>query len=84
MCVKPIMWLAKDFRLGQCAPMKLSDWLDESDLTRAAFAKLIEVSPSYITLLCSAEPAWPGRETVEKIHKKTHGDVTALDFYRHI
>ena len=63
--------------------MKLSDWLDESDLTRAAFAKRIGVSPSYITLLCSDEPAWPGRPTIEVIHFTTRGKVTALDFYDH-
>lgn len=60
--------------------MKLIDWLAETGMGRSAFAKQIGVRPSYVTLLCSDEPSWPGREIATRIRDATNGAVTANDF----
>jgi DNA-binding transcriptional regulator YdaS (Cro superfamily) len=49
-------------------------------MTRSAFAEAIGVSPSYVTLLCSGEHVWPGREVAGRIRDVTSGRVTADDF----
>jgi hypothetical protein len=59
---------------------RLNDWLEKTGTKRADFAKAIGVVPSYITLLCSDEPAWPGRDIATKIRDVTGGAVTADDF----
>ena len=59
---------------------RLNDWLLETRTKRTDFAKTIGVVPSYVTLLCSDTPAWPGREIASKIREATAGAVTADDF----
>lgn len=59
---------------------KLGDWLETSNMKRTAFAEAIGVRPSYVTLLCSDKPAWPGRKIAGRIRDVTGGAVTADDF----
>lgn len=59
---------------------KLGQWLKETRTKRSAFAAEIGVAPSYVTLLCSDSPAWPGRDVATKIREATRGAVTADDF----
>jgi 3,4-dihydroxy 2-butanone 4-phosphate synthase/GTP cyclohydrolase II len=59
---------------------KLRAWLEANKKPRNAFAKAINVSPAYVTLLCSDTPAWPGRKVAARIRKETKGAVTANDF----
>lgn len=59
---------------------RLNDWLKKTGMRRGDFAKAIGVVPSYVTLLCSEEPAWPGRDIAAKIREVTKGAITANDF----
>ncbi len=59
---------------------KLAAWLEEANIKRKDFAEKIGVAPSYITLLCSETPAWPGRDVASRIKEVTGGVVTADDF----
>jgi hypothetical protein len=59
---------------------RLTEWLNQTGTKRGDFAKAIGVAPSYVTLLCSDAPAWPGREIASKIREATGGAVTADDF----
>lgn len=60
--------------------MKLAKWLKEHHVKRSVFAEQIGVAPSYVTLLCSDEPGWPGRDVASRIREITNGAVTADDF----
>ncbi len=60
--------------------MKLADWLDQSGVTRSAFALRIGVTPGAVTQLCRADAAWLSRETAETIARETGGAVTPNDF----
>jgi hypothetical protein len=59
---------------------RLNEWLANSGMKKIDFAKAIGVVPSYVTLLCSNEPVWPGRDVAAKIKEVTGGAVTADDF----
>ena len=59
---------------------KLSEWLTTTSTKKADFANAIGVVPSYVTLLCSDKPAWPGRDIATRIREVTGGAVTADDF----
>lgn len=59
---------------------RLNEWLSATGTKKADFAKAIGVAPSYVTLLCSDEPAWPGRDVAARIRKATGGAVSADDF----
>ena len=59
---------------------KLAAWLETADIKRKDFAERIGVAPSYVTLLCSEAPAWPGRDVAARIKEVTGGAVTADDF----
>lgn len=59
---------------------KLGDWLKRTGTKRSAFAESIGVAPSYVTLLCSDAPAWPGRDVAARIREATNGEVSADDF----
>lgn len=59
---------------------RLSEWLIETGTRRSDFAKAIGVVPSYVTLLCSERPAWPGRDIAIRIREATGGRVSADDF----
>lgn len=59
---------------------KLATWLVEANIKRKDFAERIGVAPSYVTLLCSDTPAWPGRDVASRIKEVTGGVVTADDF----
>lgn len=67
--------------------MKLTEWLDQVGadgkklMTRAEFARRIEMSPAAVTLYC-AGTIWPSREVAERIAKETGGHVTPNDFLR--
>jgi 3,4-dihydroxy 2-butanone 4-phosphate synthase/GTP cyclohydrolase II len=60
---------------------KLAQWLnaDPKPMTKTAFAKRLEVTPGYVSQLCSDNPPWPGRDIVRKITSITKGAVTATD-----
>lgn len=57
---------------------KLRDWLeaDPPPMTKTAFAELIGVTPSYVSLLIKDNPPWPGREVSRRIGIVTKGVVT--------
>lgn len=59
---------------------RLAQWLEENGISRSAFAERIGVSPSYVTLLCSDEAAWPGRGVAARIAEATDGAITINDF----
>jgi 3,4-dihydroxy 2-butanone 4-phosphate synthase/GTP cyclohydrolase II len=59
--------------------MRLSDWLELKDITRAEFARRIGVSPAHVTGLCKGE-TWPSRRVVREIERETASAVTAADF----
>ena len=59
---------------------KLDLWLSTRKIKRSAFAKAIGVSPPYVTLLCSDQPTWPGRDVATRIAEYTGGDITPNDF----
>ncbi len=59
---------------------RLNEWLTATNTKRTDFAKAIGVVPSYVTLLCSDKPAWPGRDIATKIRDVTEGAVTPDDF----
>jgi hypothetical protein len=59
---------------------RLSEWLKRTGTKRGDFARVIGVAPSYITLLCSETPAWPGRDIAARIREATSGEITADDF----
>lgn len=61
---------------------KLAEWLnaDPKPMTKAAFAHAIEVTPGYVSQLCSDDPPYPGREVARKIAEITGGFVTPNDF----
>lgn len=60
--------------------MKLADYLSQAGISRGAFAAMVGVSPSYVTLLCTSDKAWPGREIAARIKELTNGSVTPDDF----
>ncbi len=62
---------------------KLASWLETSGIKRKDFAERIGVAPSYVTLLCSGAPGWPGRDVATRIRDATGGEVTADDFLPH-
>lgn len=59
---------------------KLAQWLQQNGIRRSDFAALVDVSPSYVTLLCSGSAVWPGRDVAARIREATNGAVTADDF----
>lgn len=59
---------------------KLDQWLKDTGTRRSAFAEAIGVAPSYVTLLCSEKPGWPGKDVATRIREVTGGKVTADDF----
>jgi 3,4-dihydroxy 2-butanone 4-phosphate synthase / GTP cyclohydrolase II len=60
---------------------KLAEWLnaDPKPMTKSAFAAAIEVTPGYVSQLCSDSPPWPGREVARRIADITNGVVTPND-----
>lgn len=60
---------------------KLADWLNANPkpMTKSAFAAAIEVTPGYVSQLCSEDPPWPGREVARRIADVTDGVVTPND-----
>ena len=59
---------------------RLAEWLKANDVKRSAFAEAVGVAPSYVTLLCSDEPAWPGRDVATRIREYTNGAISPDDF----
>lgn len=57
---------------------KLAEWLnaDPKPMTKTAFASAIDVTPGYVSQLCSDDPPWPGRAVARKIGEVTNGAVT--------
>lgn len=55
---------------------RLAKWLAATNTKKTDFAKAIGVVPSYVTLLCSDKPAWPGRDIAIRIREVTGGAVT--------
>ncbi len=60
--------------------MKLDAWLKREGVSRAAFAKLVALSPASITALCNDDAAWLSRESAERIAQATNGAVSPNDF----
>jgi 3,4-dihydroxy 2-butanone 4-phosphate synthase/GTP cyclohydrolase II len=60
--------------------MKLETWLARESISRAAFAKRVEMSPASITALCNDDTAWLSRDAAERIAKATGGAVSPNDF----
>jgi hypothetical protein len=58
--------------------MKLDTYLVKHKIGRAAFGRLIDASPPYITQLCDFK-FWPGKKTMLKILEVTNGAVTPND-----
>ena len=61
--------------------MKLADYLQKRGIKRIHFARVLGISPSYLTQLC-ADPSdfWPGRDVAFRIRAATGGEVTPNDF----
>lgn len=59
--------------------MKLADYLDREQITRAEFARRTGLSEGMVSLLCRDE-TWLSKETARKIKDATNGDVTPNDF----
>lgn len=60
--------------------MKLADWIEREGIKRKDVAEALSVSPSYVTMLCSETPNWPGRDLIGRINELTSGAVSANDF----
>lgn len=60
---------------------KLAEWLNANPkpMTKTAFAAAIEVTPGYVSQLCSDDPPWPGREVALRIADVTDGVITPND-----
>lgn len=58
--------------------MHLEEYLKRRHLTRSEFARRIGVTPSYVTMLCSAD-FWPGKRLMLEILRETQGRVTPND-----
>jgi DNA-binding transcriptional regulator YdaS (Cro superfamily) len=60
---------------------KLAQWLnaDPKPMSKVAFAAAIDVTPGYVSQLCSDNPPWPGRAKSLKIAEVTDGAVTPND-----
>ena len=58
--------------------MQLSEWLKQSNSTRADFARAAEISPGRVTQICEGE--LPSLDLAERIAKVTRGAVTPNDF----
>ena len=61
--------------------MKLADWIKDKGISRAEFARRIEVSGAMITFYCNGT-VWPGQDVFERIVRETGGAVTPNDFLR--
>ena len=59
---------------------RLNEWLAATGTKKTDFAKAIGVVPSYVTLLCSDKPVWPGRDVATRIREVTGGVVTSEHF----
>lgn len=61
--------------------MKLSDYLDQHNLTRTGFAAMIGVSPETVRLWLSSTPTpVPQDRFLRRIVEATEGKVTVVDF----
>lgn len=60
--------------------MELKTYIKQSGLTRAEFAKLIEVKLTYLHNICQ-HPEQCGQKTFRKIHIVTKGAVTDKDMW---
>jgi 3,4-dihydroxy 2-butanone 4-phosphate synthase / GTP cyclohydrolase II len=60
--------------------MKLQTWLKREGVSRADFAKRVEMSPASITALCNDDTAWLSRDSAERIARATGGAVSPNDF----
>jgi 3,4-dihydroxy 2-butanone 4-phosphate synthase/GTP cyclohydrolase II len=60
--------------------MRLDDYLARTRETRSAFARRAGLSPAAVTALCNDAGCWISRETAERIHRATGGEVTPNDF----
>ena len=60
--------------------MKLAVWLQRNDLIPTEFANKIGVSPSLVHKYLY-EDSIPRPKLMQAIYEKTHGAVTANDFY---
>lgn len=60
--------------------MELKTYIKQSGLSRAEFAKKIEVKLSYLHNICQ-HPEQCGGKTLQKIHIVTHGKVTREDMW---
>lgn len=58
--------------------MDLARYLEKSKLTQAAFARRIDVAPSYVSMLLNGT-FWPGRRLMLRIVEETRGQVTPND-----
>ena len=59
----------------------LRDWLEQEDapMSKRHFAHLLNVTPSYVSMLLADNPPWPNRTTVRLIGMVTCGAVTPND-----
>ncbi|WP_073629037.1 helix-turn-helix domain-containing protein [Pseudoxanthobacter soli] len=53
----------------------LAEYLKRQRIKRREFAALIDVSPSYVTALCTGT-CWPSRDVALRIRQATGGAVT--------
>ncbi len=58
--------------------MKLADWIKRQKMKRKEFARLVGLSPSYVTELCYGD--WPSKDVAKRIKEATKGKVTPNDF----
>lgn len=59
---------------------KLKTWFAKRPMSKRAFAKMIGVTPSYISQLCrDHNPPWPKRDVARRIGIATEGEVTPND-----
>jgi DNA-binding transcriptional regulator YdaS (Cro superfamily) len=64
---------------GLCSvAMILETYLQKKKLNYSEFARLIDVPPSYVSMLCKAS-FWPGRQIMLRILRATEGKVTPND-----
>jgi len=60
--------------------MRLSDWLSEQQVVKAAFAERVGVHPSQITRYCKGVRV-PTREIARRIFRETGGAVDPNSFH---
>lgn len=65
---------------GKLNTMKLADYLEKYGVTPSRFASKAGLQPSTIIRILNGERPTPGIETLAKIMRASHGEVTPNDF----